>query len=70
MNVSSETCYPGRIKKLRVLGATSTAEIGAAIAIELDGQIFASISDLQGNIASLACLNGSISQRYQYSRIF
>ncbi len=66
-NEIGSTDASGNIRELRVLGATPTAEIGAAIAIELDGQIFAPISDLQGNIASLVRLNGSISQRYQYS---
>ncbi|MBS0653377.1 MAG: RHS repeat-associated core domain-containing protein, partial [Verrucomicrobia bacterium] len=66
-NEIGSTDSTGRIKELRVLGATPTAEIGAAIAIELEEQIFAPISDLQGNIAALVSLNGSISERYQYS---
>ena len=58
--------YLGKFKELRVLGA-ALAEIGAAIAIELGSEIFAPISDLQGNIISLIALDGSICASYQYS---
>ena len=39
--------------ELRILGNAPHAEIGAAIAIELQGKTFAPIHDLQGNVAVL-----------------
>jgi len=38
---------------LRILGDTPHAEIGAAVALELNGRIYFPIHDLQGNIAAL-----------------
>ncbi|MDE3046706.1 MAG: RHS repeat-associated core domain-containing protein, partial [Verrucomicrobiota bacterium] len=52
---------------LRILGETPHAEIGAAIALELQGKIYASIHDLQGNIAALLPINRSEPTFYHYS---
>ncbi|MBF8262524.1 MAG: hypothetical protein HW387_189, partial [Parachlamydiales bacterium] len=47
----------GTIVQLRVLASSSHAEIGAAISIELNGQVFAPLHDLQGNVESLISLD-------------
>ncbi len=57
----------GTLKELRILGLGHGAEIGAAIAIELDQNIYAPIHDLYGNLATLICpLNGTI-ETYTYT---
>ena len=43
----------GRIVQLRTLNSYFSLETGAAIAIELDGQIFAPLHDLYGNVIQL-----------------
>lgn len=53
--------------ELRILGATPHAEIGASIAIELKGQIYVPIHDLQGNTALLIPLDHTPSTQYRYS---
>ncbi|MDE3046709.1 MAG: RHS repeat-associated core domain-containing protein, partial [Verrucomicrobiota bacterium] len=53
--------------ELRILGETPHAEIGAAIALELQGKIYAPIHDLQGNIAALLPINRSEPTFYHYS---
>jgi len=52
---------------LRILGATSHAEIGATIAIERGGNIYAPVHDLQGNLAVLTPQNESWSNYFHYS---
>lgn len=39
--------------ELRILGRTQNADIGAAVAMELKGKVFAPIHDLCGNVAAL-----------------
>ena len=56
----------GKIIQLRVLGSTSYAEIGAAIAIELEGRVFAPLHDLFGNVTTLVSLDGTVSESYSY----
>jgi RHS repeat-associated protein len=51
---------------LRILGETPHAEIGAAIAIELDQKVYVPIHDLQGNLALLQPV-GSKPTTYRYS---
>jgi RHS repeat-associated protein len=46
-----------QILDLRILGAAPHAEIGSAVAIELQGVAHAPIHDLQGNLAALLPLN-------------
>ena len=61
-------CDPqGNIAQLRVLGIGRGAEIGAAIAIELNGQAFAPIHDHNGNVASLLDNVGNVFETYRYS---
>ncbi|MBS0626016.1 MAG: RHS repeat-associated core domain-containing protein [Verrucomicrobia bacterium] len=55
------------LQELRILGQTRHAEIGASIAIELQGAVYAPIHDLQGNIAALLPLNLSPPTHYRYS---
>ncbi len=57
----------GTLADLRILGSGHGAEIGAAIAIELDGVTYAPLHDLYGNIAlliDLATLTPSPTLRY------
>lgn len=57
----------GNIIELRILGATPKAEIGAAIALELNHQVFAPIHDLFGNLACLVSLSNRTHETYYYS---
>lgn len=43
----------GSLVELRILGRTQNADIGAAIAMELDGKVFAPLHDLCGNVVGL-----------------
>jgi RHS repeat-associated protein len=65
-NEIGATDSSGTIVQLRVLGATPFAEIGAAIALELNGKIFAPIHDLAGNIAHLIALDSTSQTTYFY----
>lgn len=57
-----------QMQELRILGHAPHAEIGATIAIELQGKVYAPIHDLQGNIATLLSLNSSDKpSTYRYS---
>ncbi len=42
-----------RLHEFRVLGIGKGAELGATVAIELDGQVYAPIADFRGNIVAL-----------------
>lgn len=53
-----------QICELRILGETPHAERGASIALELEGQIYLPLHDLQGNLAALI---GSKNTFYRYS---
>jgi RHS repeat-associated protein len=55
------------IQELRILGHTPHAEIGGAIAVELQGKVFAPIHDLHGNIAALLPVDGTSPTYYRYS---
>ena len=55
------------IQELRILGAAPHAEIGAAIAVEVQGKAYAPIHDLPGNIAALAPLDHGPASIYRYS---
>jgi RHS repeat-associated protein len=57
----------GQIKNLRVTGKGKGAEIGAAIALELKGEVFAPIHDHQGSIIALIDSNGKARESYRYS---
>lgn len=65
-NEIGATDSSGNILQLRVLGITPHAEIGAAIAIEIEGKTYAPIHDLFGNVAALVSPDGQICQSYRY----
>ena len=54
----------GRIVQLRTLNPYYSSETGAAIAIELNGQIFAPLHDLYGNVIRLIALDHSVSEHH------
>lgn len=56
-----------QLQQLRILGTTPHAEIGAAIALELGGNIYAPIHDLQGNVAALLPLHTEEPTFYRYT---
>jgi RHS repeat-associated protein len=57
----------GEIQELRVLGKGHGAEIGASVAIELQGEIYAPMHDFRGNIVCLTDLDGTPVETYRYS---
>jgi len=58
----------GNMIELRVLGSTNKAEIGAAIAIELQGEVFAPIHDMSGSVRCLINpIDQSVHEFYRYS---
>ena len=56
-----------KINELRVLGLSHGAEIGGAVALELNDNIYAPIHDPQGNIVSLVDPDGKLIEHYRYS---
>jgi YD repeat-containing protein len=56
----------GELQELRVLGATPHAEIGAAVAMWLQGSWYAPVHDLQGNVATLLSLSKGEPTQYSY----
>lgn len=57
----------GEIVELRILRDIRNAEIGTAVALELDGKIFAPIHDLTGNLSALISLETqTIKEIYNY----
>ena len=57
----------GNIQELRILGQGYGAEIGASIAIELKGKIYAPTHDFRGNITALSDLSGKALETYRYT---
>jgi RHS repeat-associated protein len=57
----------GEITQLRILGVTYGAEIGGAIALELNGKVYAPIHDPHGNIVALLDTNGNHVEGYRYT---
>ncbi len=57
----------GEIQELRIFGRTPQAEIGAAIAIELRGKVFAPLHDLYGNVATLVSLSDHTCEHTHYT---
>ena len=57
----------GTLTELRVLGEGRGAEIGAAVAIELQGHIYAVHHDISGNVVALVNHLGYVSEAYRYS---
>lgn len=57
-----------KIIQLRVLGSTPQAEIGAAVALELNGTLLAPLHDLSGNVISLINPDtNQVVESYRYS---
>lgn len=54
-------------KALRILGDTRSAEIGAAIAIELGSQVYIPLHDHNGNVVNLLNPDGSTARSYMYT---
>jgi RHS repeat-associated protein len=58
----------GKFTELRVLGFGKGAEIGAAVAIECGGKIFAPVHDHNGSVVSLIdALTGCTEEAYKYT---
>lgn len=57
----------GLINQLRVLGTSHGAEIGSAVLLELQGQVFIPIHDVFGNIITLLDPSGNLIESYDYS---
>jgi RHS repeat-associated protein len=57
----------GAIHELKVLGLGIRGEIGAAVAIEIDGKAFAPLHDFQGNVLALLSPSGEIVESYEIS---
>ena len=57
----------GKIKHLRVIGKGKGAEIGSAIALELNDEVFAPLHDHQGNLIALIDSTGKTRESYRYS---
>lgn len=53
--------------ELRILAKTSQAEIGAAIALEIQGRIYIPFHDLQGNVSALYSVEENAVENYQYT---
>lgn len=63
-------CYNagGELVELRILGTGKGAEIGAAVAIEMQGKIYAPLHDHIGNVVALAeAETGELAEVYRYS---
>jgi RHS repeat-associated protein len=56
-----------KTKELRILGLGKGAEIGAAIAIELDETPYVPIHDPYGNVTTLLNLKGEVVTNYRYT---
>lgn len=58
----------GQAIELRLLGIGKGAEIGAAVAIELEGMVYAPLHDQQGNVTALIdAYSGKIVESYVYT---
>lgn len=56
----------GRMEQVRLLGEGITSDIGAMVAVELDGRPFAVRSDYRGCVAALIDLSGEVVEEYTY----
>lgn len=58
----------GSIQQLRILSPTSPTELGSAVALELNGHLYAPIHDRQGHVVSLInAQTGQTTETYRYS---
>ena len=69
-NIPSYYCKEHEIgddHSLRILGIGLGGDIGATIAIELDGQVFAPLHDHNGSITALLDLKGNLIESWSYT---
>ncbi len=59
----------GEVKELRILGNGHGAEVGAAIALELDGNILTPVHDSFGNVIALLDTEGHLVESYRYTSL-
>lgn len=58
----------GEIKELRILGIGKGAEIGAAVAMEINDEVYVPIHDHIGNVSCLLnAQTGAVAEHYRYS---
>jgi RHS repeat-associated protein len=61
-------CVEGdNIIELRILGIGRGAELGAAVALEFDNRVFIPTHDHNGNVVSLADLEGNLYENYRFT---
>ncbi len=56
----------GKIQELKVLGLALAGDIGAAVALELQGEIFAPLHDFNGHVIAIIGRNGQIAEHYAF----
>lgn len=59
--------YRGHLVELRLLGIGIKEDVGAAVAMELDGKVYAPIHDWRGNVVCLVAADGNVVESYRYS---
>lgn len=57
----------GKMQELRVLGTGKGAEIGAAVAMELGGEVYVPLHDHNGNVTCLLDGQGKVAETYRYT---
>jgi len=58
----------GTLQELRILGATPEAEIGAAVLLKVNGELYVPLHDLNGNVtALLSPKTGVLQESYAYT---
>lgn len=57
----------GKIIELRVLGLGIGAEIGAAVALEINDRVYLPTHDIQGNVVALSDTKGKLVESYRYT---
>lgn len=55
----------GHLLELKVLGLGIRGDIGAAVAMEIGGAVYAPLHDFSGNIVALVSSDGSIAEKYE-----
>jgi len=54
----------GKIRELKILGLGLKGDIGAAVALEIEGELFAPVHDLGGNLIALVNSQGQVVESY------
>ena len=66
--IGSEDLIRVKTNQLRMLSETNRAEIGSAVAIEIEGNVYGPVHDLYGNLSLIQNINSSPDgEFYQYS---